>query len=167
MRFALALLLLGCVIPQGPDPCDLDPTSCRRGESFTLDPECTLTGDLVVQAGEGYERFETVGDGLDVQEGFQGGRHFFGAVRVENAALDRYDQLEAHFSLTRPDEEEAYTERTVVLGDFEPIEQDAEGRVVAYGYIVRVDEGSSSGDLYEVSVRDPCGRTGSDTITLP
>ncbi len=166
MRCLLSLLLMGCNIPEGPEPCDLDPSSCRRTRGFYIDPACTLSSELVVEAGEGYDAFEAVGSALEIQTGVQGGSHFFGAVRVGQAALDRYEVLEVTFSLTTPGEDEPHTDRTVVLGDFEPIEVDDEGRVVAYGYLVEVTTGFARDDLYSVSVRDPCGRKGSDTVTL-
>ncbi len=180
-RLALvACVLLGCVFPDAPDPCELDRTGCRSGGGFALDPECMLDGELEVVLGEGYDGFESVGGALDLQNGVQGGQHIFVAVRVKNPALDRYDLLEARFTLTQrfedadecheqglePECEWVLAERTLVLGDVEPLQVTGEGAVEAYGFLMVLDRRPSRGDEYAVTVRDPCGRTGRAAIEL-
>lgn len=165
------VLAAGCVFPDPAGPCDLDRLSCRSGGGFALDPTCTLEGELEVAVGQGYDAFESLSGGLDVQYGVQGGQHIFAAVRVANPALDRYDRLEAAFQVADPcgrgeDEGDCpwvFGERTVVLGGGASLSVTADGAVVGYGYVLVLEESPDAGHEYSVTVRDPCGRTGTAT----
>ena len=108
MRHAAALLALplisltGCGWLFGDDdgggdsPCSDDIFACDDDTSkFMEDPSCTLTGDLDLVVGQGETEFSPLAAGElpDVEFGFQGGQHFWGAIQVRNPDLERRQLL--------------------------------------------------------------------------
>jgi hypothetical protein len=92
---AAPLLLGGCPFlfpndPSGP-PCEDDLLGCNDNtETFEIDPECTLEGDLELVLGEGVEEFEALEpDQVPmINYGTQGGQHIWAALQVRNPSLD-------------------------------------------------------------------------------
>ena len=90
------VLLSGKFCGGGGDPCTQDKFSCDNNlSSFTLDPTCTLTGELEVVAGQGANSFQPFAPGETPKSyfGSQGGSHFFLGLQVKNADLEQYDKL--------------------------------------------------------------------------
>jgi len=164
------------VIPTPPTICKVDRYACRAAEAFELDPSCTLAGELEVRVGEGYDGFEGIGDRLEVHHGSQGGQHIFAAVRVANPALERYEVLEVRFTVVRADMDcpdvgdpctRTLAERTLVMGQVDPLSADDDGAVEAYGVLLVLDQNPRTGDVYSATVRDPCGREGTASWRMP
>ncbi|MEE2779391.1 MAG: hypothetical protein VYE15_02630 [Myxococcota bacterium] len=100
------LLWAGCL----PDVSEwsgelLDPLKGLGYENgFELDPSCELTGELDVEIGTGELVFESITEGhrFHVVYGPQGGSHVFGALRLNNPALE-FPRLEVVFQLLDDD----------------------------------------------------------------
>lgn len=146
------------------DPCDADPAGCGEGDSFELDPSCTLEGDLMIELGQGQNAYAPLGAGElpEVHYGSQGGTHMWIGVRVANHARD-YPKLEIELELLWAqgacDPEcdwQVSTERTLVVGESDLELTDDAGAQVAG---ITMFGGEETGAV-RATVRDPCGRTG-------
>lgn len=183
--FALCACLLAlpfiwggfCFPDPDPDPCELDPFRCQDPGVFEYDDSCELTGELQVEVGHGETRFETFDTVPEQHFGGQGGSHIFVAVRVLNAALDRYDKLLVKLDLTTPitgcesDGGDVGSNtctylratRTVTLGQNGAIRTNSTGAVEEVG-IILFDAGSyDEPNTLTATVEDPCRRAGTDT----
>lgn len=165
----------------GSDPCELDLLGCEDDlDVFAIDPSCGLEGDLEVVLGDGDGAFMALGDGEspEVHWGMQGGQHIFGAVRVLNPDLERYDMLRVTFgvswgsldagSRTHELQWESLGSRTVVLGAKQPLVAGPDGAVEETGILVVLDwwpEGEVR--AIDLLVEDPCGRTGTAHHVVP
>jgi hypothetical protein len=180
----LSLSVLAC--PEPLNPCDLDRFACDEDLStFELDPTCDLTGDLTVIAGDGEGQFETLSgnDFPKIHFGPQGGSHAFVGIRVENADLERYDRLKVAIEFlhaqTFPYDScsglgfepvagaensktcwRPFGDRELVLGHKQPIQTDTDGAVQEHGILVFLDWGLGEKQRLDITVSDPCGRTG-------
>lgn len=178
-RCALAILLgtSGCFLfgndDGGADPCDADRFGCADGE-LDVDPSCELQDELVVAVGGGEGEFEPLPEGTSpkIFNGAQGGQHVLVGVRIDNAALDRYDELQVQlgiFSASQcPEDDDLLAActgtptggtRTVVLGDEVELAI-VEGGVVEEHDIVVFLEAFTDAMVLEAIVVDPCGQQG-------
>lgn len=186
--FTGLLACSGCFLFGGPDPegdpgpsrCDMDRHDCEEA-TITIDPSCSVDGELTAEVGVGVEGFEPLADGqapstYEGGGGFQtpGVTHTVLGVRIEGAALDRYSTLgarlgiwEAHACMPGPGAEIAactgnplYGSRTVVLGESEPLALAQDGAIEEYGITFISDFEVNGGDFVaQIVVEDPCGRT--------
>jgi hypothetical protein len=147
----------------GPDACSIDPAGCGQGDSFELDPSCTLEGELQVEIGEGTSGYEPLGPGElpQVHYGAQGGSHMWVGVRVANHARD-YPKLEitveglwASGSCDPECDWQVASERTLVVGE-DDLEYTDDGGAQVGGITVFGGET----EAIRAFVRDPCGREG-------
>jgi len=169
--------LLGCPGPDD-DPCEDDALGCQTSGGLEMDSSCTLSDDLEVEVGWGLDEFTTLESPGQVWFGFQGGQHTFLGVRIANAALDQYDQVEVTFQLAGIEEDcvenwdqvilsselveecSSYpNERRVVFGEHQDIRTDANGAMEEYGIFLEIP--SNSTVIVSARALDPCGRTGS------
>jgi hypothetical protein len=172
------------------DPCDDARFACEDSVlGFALDPTCTLEGDLTVEVGQGESAFVVLTDNEmpTLVTGNQGGQHTFLAVRVMNAALDRYDVLKTRFAfyLIKPcgahdggtpvDQEKSGPEddcrylqnsRNLILGVQQPIRTvvgtTEAAMVEEFGVLIRTGDTPDFERELELQVDDPCGRRGFD-----
>lgn len=175
-----------CEAPAG--ACDADYLACDDGAgTFRLDPTCTLTGPLTVQLGQGDSHYSPLPEGVfpTLYRGPQGGTHAFVALRVEAPEADGITALEAHFELRSLDPAgvcsppTAYRspvdvpghgpvcssvgqDRRVVLGVRSPLRRD--GSAIEEFGLVLVGAYQPDAWWLGVTVRDQCGRTGSDAV---
>ncbi len=169
----------GCFLfddPDGEDPCDADRFGCADGQ-LDIDPSCELEGELVVAVGSGEGAFEPLaaGEQPPVFTGPQGGQHTLLGVRVENAALDRYDELQVELGIfsaaqcPAPEADDLQTPctgdppagtRTVVLGDQVPLAVTDAGIVEEHDIVVFVAGLDQPDMVLQAIVVDPCGRHG-------
>ncbi len=181
-----AALLVGCEAAQG--PCAADYLGCDDGEgTFRLDPNCTLTGPLNVQIGQGDAAFTPLPEGVfpTLHHGPQGGEHMFLAVRVEGPEAETVTSIEATFEVRRLEPEGVCTpplrgfspvdvpghgpicsyvgkDRSVVLGVRSPLRRD--GSAIEEFGLVLVGGYQPNAWWVGVTVRDQCGRTGTDAV---
>lgn len=171
-----SLLLTGCfLLPFGNDdegdggPCDSDVLGCENNlDKFQLDPSCTLEGELELVLGQGESQFNPlVPDQVpDLNYGFQGGQHIWGAVQVLNPAFD-YPLLKIEITVstcsasdctdpnnwTIDNTRELVADETTMTIDSEKFEQ--------LQMLVTVDSyGPDSLGRVEMRVTDPCARQG-------
>lgn len=175
--------LAGFCGPTSPDPCDGDRFGCSDDTSaFQLDPTCTLTGELAVELGEGEASYQALPQGAPptIHFGGQGGQHVYLAVRVANAALDRYDKLKVTATAVTlqacPGSDgggpaatcpQPNGRRDLVLGAAHPLRV-VDGLVEEVGILLVLDWWPSDRDRrFEVRVQDPCGREGTAAHTTP
>ena len=176
--------LLGCPSPE-PGPCEDDALGCEESGTLAMDPSCELTGELEVHVGWGLDGYSTFDTRAQIWDGFQGGQHTFLAIRIPNAALDRYDEVEVLFEMSSVDPDcvenwdevilsaeliaECSTEppesRRVLFGERAPIRTDVDGAMQEYGIFLEVH--STEWTLVSASALDPCGRTGSSVSFFP
>lgn len=168
---ALLTLLSACSPDSSGDPCDLDRYGCQDGlGGFEIDPTCELTGELVVEAGHGENEFIALapGDLVPAEFGSQGGQHLFGAFRVLNADLTRYDMLSVVVEVQWASSEETMGYRDIVLGLDEPIPTASDGAVEVSGLLVfLVSWPRTVPKRLVYTVQDPCGRTGTAVHEIP
>lgn len=157
----------------GPDggPCDDDRFGCEAGQ-FEIDETCELEGELFVHVGGGEGGFTSLEEGEQppVFSGAQGGQHTMIGVQIDNADLERYERLRVEIGIYpvsactvegepcegTPD----IGERTVVLGDLEPLQVNDDGVVEEYGLVVFLGLPSEPEAVLQLEVEDPCGRYG-------
>lgn len=178
-----------CGPAPGPDPCAQDRLGCEGDPTDFLQLDgCAVTDPLVVTLGEGERAFTPLGDGgggPEIHFGFQGGQHVFLGFRVDNAALDLYDQLRVTVWMGQGDACVAGPASATVP---ETCEVDLGLRQVVIGgqhsTLRVVEDGSGTGLVEEfgllliidypifgmqtvatVEVEDPCGRTGVASAT--
>lgn len=170
---AALVALPGCFPfgPAGPDPCADDRFQCEDGV-FDDEATCEDDGDLVVRIGAGEGAYTPLEEGEQppIVHGVQGGQHTTLGVVVENAELDRYEQLRAEIGIypastcpvaSEPCEGEPLLgRRIVVLGDFEPLMVTADGVVEEFGIVVFLGWTSEPEAVVQLEVEDPCGRHG-------
>ena len=175
---AIALSTSGCFLfgnDDSADPCDADRYGCADGE-LDVDPSCELQGELVVAVGGGEGEFEPLPEGTSptIFNGAQGGQHVLVGVRVDNAALDRYDELQVQLGIfpasqcPAPESDDLLTactgapsggSRTVVLGDATELAL-VDGGIVEEHDIVIFLESFSEGMVLQAIVVDPCDQQG-------
>lgn len=181
-----AALTVGCEAPAG--PCAVDYLGCDDGVgSFRLDPNCRLTGPLTVQIGQGESEYTPLPEGVfpTTFRGAQGGKHAFLGVRVEGPEAETVTSIEATFEVRRLDPEGAcsppsasrspvdvsgygpvcssvWEDRTVVLGVRTPLRRD--GSAIEEFGLVMVGAYQPEAWWLGVTVRDQCGRTGTDAV---
>ena len=188
----LCICLVGCVHDIWSwDDIVIDPLNQNYG-SFQLDPTCQRTGPLDLEIGYGESAFTSLPDGhqFKVYYGPQGGSHVYGALRVNDPALD-FPHLEVVFRLVDDDacaskngggvfggedKSPAWARRDDskragcaprlvgfrhgVLGP--KLKTSASGAVEEAGITVFHDDyGGGGADRITLSVRDPCGRSAS------
>jgi hypothetical protein len=91
VKVSLALLLtLTACEPDEPDPCTVDAFGCVSNfETLPTDPSCTTAEPLALSLGWGETSFRTFEEGRpEVDNGIQGGQHFFASFRASGAELD-------------------------------------------------------------------------------
>lgn len=169
------LALSGCFLfgrggpPEGDD--DMAPSpSCTA--DFELALECELTGDLMVELGQGEVEYEALKPGwwpeLYTVAGFQGGgsSHYELGVRVENHAID-FPNLKVQFELLLCEDDEpecgqwSRIEGRLCHIDGDDLEYTEDGGAQVTGVNVFADEFSGDRVAVAATVDDPCGRTGS------
>ena len=170
--------------PVDPGPCQQDRLGCGGDPvDFPHLTDCAVTDPLVVSIGEGANAFAPLAAGAvpELHYGFQGGQHFFLGFRVENPALDLYDQLMVTLWVAQgpecalePHEVGAVPEacerdlgfREVVIGAEQWPLNVVDGAVEEYGLLVVLDYPIAGVQaVAAVEVEDPCGRTGSASVT--
>lgn len=171
------------------DDVVIDPLTQNYG-SFQLDPSCKRAGALDLEIGYGEAAFTPLLDGhqFKVYFGVQGGSHVYGALRVNDPALE-FPHLEVVFRLVDDDACASKNGSGVFGGeDLSPtwarredskrascaprlvgfrhgvlgpkLKTTASGAVEEAGITVFHDEyGGGGADRITLSVRDPCGRT--------
>lgn len=179
----------GCFLFGGPDDddggdvverCDMDRYGCDEGV-VTPDLQCMLEDTLVAEIGVGPNDFVPLADGeapslYDGGGGFQGPgiTHTVLAVRIENAALDRYSTIGAHFGIWEASAcqpgpggepmpcsgEPEYGSRDVVLGSGPELAIAADGAVEEFGITFVSDFSIERETVAQVILEDPCGQTG-------
>jgi len=177
----------GCdLFVDGPEPpvtadrCDQDRYDCQSRSDVPLVNGCELNGELAVEIGHGFEAFAPLAEGepppfISGGGGFQGGgsSHTAWALRIDGAALDRYDVIGAQLGVysledcsVLPDGSRMCGDvpwigsRSVLLGDGNalPVVGDT---VEDFGLTVPMDGSASFGDfVLQVIVEDPCGQLG-------
>ncbi|MCB9506847.1 MAG: hypothetical protein H6698_02285 [Myxococcales bacterium] len=88
--------------PKDDDPCEIDAFGCRDPSGELPSATCEDMSPLTVEVGWGERAFTGFETPLEIHYGLQGGQHGFFAIRVTNAALDRYDQLRLTISTVAP-----------------------------------------------------------------
>lgn len=169
--------------PTDPDPCELDRLGCGGDAvDFPHLDSCAVSDPLVVSIGEGDNAFAALDPGAvpELHHGFQGGQHFFLGFRVENPALDLYDQLKVTLWVAQGPEcamgphavgavpescqRDLGFREVVIGGEMWPLHV-VDGAVEEYGLLVVLDFPSSGVEsVAAVEVEDPCGRTGSASV---
>jgi hypothetical protein len=97
VKVSLALLLtLTACEPDEPDPCTVDAFGCVSNfETLPTDPSCTTAEPLALSLGWGETSFRTFEEGRpEVDNGIQGGQHFFASFRASGAELDDVPMVE-------------------------------------------------------------------------
>jgi hypothetical protein len=166
-----AALSLGCPWPINPDgpPCEDDVAGCsNNGDSFVEDPTCELTGDLVIELGEGEDEFVALAAGElpSLNFGVQGGQHVWLAVRVKNPALDRPSlkiQATMSYCLDSCDNPANWQDdvvREIVVGSRTLTVTDEGWFEQASILVILGNWGSGLERRVEVLVTDPCSRQG-------
>lgn len=189
---AIAVAQAGCFgtcgPDPGPDPCEQDRLGCEGDPTeFAQLEDCPVTDPLVVTIGDGERAFAPLTDGAgpEIHFGFQGGQHVFLGFRVDNAALDLYDQLRVTLWMGQGDDCEAGPAsatvpaacevdlglRQVVIGGehstLRVVETGADAAMVEeFGLLLIINYpvfGMQT--VATVEVEDPCGRTGVASVT--
>jgi hypothetical protein len=175
--FALVLLLLplvGCPWllrndegGEGP-PCEDDVVGCSNDTSFMEDPECTLTGELELEIGEGEDQFSPLAPGQlpELHYGIQGGQHVWMAVRVKNPDLERKQlkiNIEAEYCSSNCQDvaswqvdnlRELVADETTMVVTSEGWFEQTRMLVTVFGWV------DATYQRVEIVVTDPCGRQG-------
>ena len=167
------LALSGCFLfaPRTSSDGDDQAPSPSCTADFELASECELTGDLVVELGEGELDYEVLQPGWWPERytagGFQGGgsSHYELGVRVENHARD-FPELRVQFELLSCADEEPECETWTRLEgrlchiDGDDLEYTEDGGAQVTGVNVFADQFSGDRVAIGATVDDPCGRTG-------
>lgn len=163
----------------GFDRCEQDRYGCQDLDEVPPLEGCTLSSELVVTLGQGLEAFAPLAAGEPLTlipggGGFQagGGSHASVALRIEGAALDRYDVLGARLGVyeahacteaadgTRTCQGVAWVgNRSVLLGDGPELNV-VEGVVEEFGLTMIMQSEGIDALVLQAIVEDPCGRVG-------
>jgi len=172
MRLALALAvsLGGCTAAEDPGPpCEDDINGCSASTTTLVpDPECTLTGELELQLGEGQLEFMPLGEGQlpALETGIQGGQHVWMAVRVLNPDLERMQLaivIDASYCEADCERDESWVidNHRELLADETTLTVTEAGAYEQIRMLVTLfDWIDADRKRIEVWVTDPCGRQG-------
>lgn len=170
-----ALLLLGSCRwlfggqEGGGPPCEDDIVGCSNGTNFMEDPECTLTGELELELGEGESEFSPLAAGQlpELHHGLQGGQHIWVAVRVKNPDLERSQlliRIEAEYCQSNCEQPSSWTTDNLreLVADETTLTLTPEGWYEQPRMLVTLfDWVDAAHQRIELLVTDPCGRQGS------
>lgn len=188
VMIGVATMLGGCeLFSDDPDDgggagrCEQDRYACQEESAVPPLAGCDLDGELTVTVGRGMERYEAAlldGEPLPLfmgGGGFQspGVAHVGLALRIEGAALDRYDVVGADLSvypieacMTLPDDGGLACDgvpwvgqRSVLLGD-DPALNVVGSVVEEFGLTLSWEDPGSGTYVLQATVEDPCGQVG-------
>jgi len=166
--------------------CDQDRYACQTlSELPTTGEACELDGELTVTIGTGSSAFSLLASGQVPRTGTAGGSsgsgqspgspgsiHAIFALRIEDAALDRYEQLAARIGIFEADRCTDFgtdricdgspwiADRMVVLGAGPTLNVVDGGIVEEYGLTASMDELEMGAYVIQAIVEDPCGQLG-------